>query len=32
MRARTGGIGAGVLFHAMCNLFSAMLGRGYGLM
>lgn len=32
MRSRTGGVGAGVLFHAMCNLFSAMLGRGYGLM
>jgi len=32
LRARTGGIGAGVLFHAMCNLFSATLGRGYGLM
>jgi CAAX protease family protein len=31
LRARTGGIGAGVLFHAMCNLFSATLARGYGL-
>ena len=29
LRARTGGIGAGVLFHAMCNLFSAALARGY---
>jgi membrane protease YdiL (CAAX protease family) len=32
LRARTGGIGAAVLFHALCNLFSATLGRGYGLM
>jgi len=31
LRARTGGIGAGVVFHAMCNLFSATLQRGYGL-
>ncbi len=30
LRARTGGIGAGVLFHALCNLFSAALARGYG--
>jgi len=30
LRARTGGIGAGVLFHALCNLFSALLARGYG--
>jgi uncharacterized protein len=30
LRARTGGIGAGVLFHACCNLFSATLARGYG--
>jgi membrane protease YdiL (CAAX protease family) len=30
MRARTGGIGAPVLFHAMCNVFSEALGRGYG--
>jgi membrane protease YdiL (CAAX protease family) len=30
LRARTGGIGAGVLFHASCNLFSATLARGYG--
>lgn len=32
MRARTRGIGASVLFHASCNIFSATLGRGYGLM
>lgn len=31
LRARTGGIGAAVLFHAACNLFAAFLGRGYGL-
>jgi membrane protease YdiL (CAAX protease family) len=31
VRARTGGIGAAVLFHAMCNLLSAFLAHGYGL-
>jgi len=31
LRARTKGIGAGVLFHALCNIFSATLARGYGL-
>ncbi len=31
LRARTRGIGAGLLFHAMCNLFSETLMRGYGL-
>lgn len=31
MRARTGGVGAGVVFHAMCNIFSAALAYGYGL-
>lgn len=30
LRARTGGIGASVFFHAMCNLYSQILGRGYG--
>ena len=30
LRARTGGIGAGVVFHALCNIFSATLQRGYG--
>jgi membrane protease YdiL (CAAX protease family) len=30
LRARTGGIGASVLFHAFCNAYSQMLGRGYG--
>jgi uncharacterized protein len=32
LRRRTGGIGASVLFHASCNLFSEELGRGFGLM
>ena len=32
LRARTGGIGAGVLYHASCNLFASFLGRGYGLL
>jgi uncharacterized protein len=31
LRARTGGVGAPVMFHAMCNLFSELLMRGYGL-
>jgi hypothetical protein len=31
LRLRTGGIGAGVLFHVFCNVFASMLGRGYGL-
>lgn len=30
LRARTGGIGASVFFHALCNLFAAMLARSYG--
>ncbi len=30
LRARTKGVGAGVLFHAACNVFSMLLGRGYG--
>lgn len=30
LRARTGGIGAGVAFHAFCNIYSELLGRGYG--
>jgi membrane protease YdiL (CAAX protease family) len=29
LRARTGGIGAGVVFHALCNLFSAYLLQSY---
>jgi len=31
LRARTGGVGASIVFHASCNLFSEALGRGYGL-
>jgi len=31
LRARTGGIGTAVTFHAMCNLFSKLLSVGYGL-
>jgi hypothetical protein len=31
LRARTGGIGAAMLFHALCNIFSATLARSYGL-
>jgi hypothetical protein len=31
LRKRTGGVGSSMLFHAACNLFSATLGRGYGL-
>jgi membrane protease YdiL (CAAX protease family) len=30
LRARTGGIGAGVAFHALCNIYSEALGRGFG--
>lgn len=30
MRAKTGGVGAGVVFHAFCNVFSEALGRGFG--
>lgn len=30
LRARTGGVGAGIVFHALCNVFSEMLGRAYG--
>lgn len=31
LRARTGGIGTSVIFHAMCNLFVSVLARSYGL-
>ncbi len=31
LRARTGGIGASVAFHAACNVFASLLARGYGL-
>jgi membrane protease YdiL (CAAX protease family) len=30
LRARTGGVGASVAFHALCNIFSETLGRAYG--
>jgi uncharacterized protein len=29
LRARTGGVGAGIAFHALCNLLTETLGRGY---
>ena len=29
LRARTHGIGAGVTFHASCNIFSELLGKGF---
>ena len=31
LRARTGGVGAGIVFHAFCNVYSQALGRGYGI-
>lgn len=31
LRARTGGIGASMLFHAFCNVYSQLLGRGFGI-
>jgi hypothetical protein len=31
LRARTGGVGASIVFHAMCNLFASYLARSYGL-
>jgi membrane protease YdiL (CAAX protease family) len=31
VRARTKGVGAGIVFHAACNVFSATLARSYGL-
>jgi uncharacterized protein len=31
LRARTGGVGAGIAFHAACNVFSELLGKGYRL-
>jgi CAAX protease family protein len=30
LRARTGGVGAGLVFHAICNLFASYLGQSYG--
>ncbi|MGH7327213.1 MAG: myxosortase family intramembrane protease, partial [Polyangiaceae bacterium] len=31
LRARTKGVGASIFFHAFCNIFSELLGRGFGL-
>jgi membrane protease YdiL (CAAX protease family) len=31
LRAKTGGVGASILFHAFCNVYSQLLGRGFGL-
>lgn len=31
LRARTKGVGAGIVFHALCNLFAAYLARSYGM-
>ena len=31
LRVRTRGVGAGVAFHALCNLFAAYLARCYGM-
>ena len=31
LRAREGGIGAAIVFHALCNLFASYLGQSYGL-
>lgn len=31
LRVKTGGIGASILFHALCNTFASLLGQSYGL-
>ena len=31
LRAREGGVGASIVFHALCNLFASYLGQSYGL-
>ena len=31
LRARTGGVGASIAYHAFCNVFSEALGRGFGM-
>jgi membrane protease YdiL (CAAX protease family) len=31
LRAKSGGVGASIAFHAACNLFASFLGRSYGL-
>lgn len=30
LRSRTSGVGAGIVFHALCNLFASYLGQSYG--
>ncbi|HTA93462.1 MAG TPA: MrtC family glutamic-type intramembrane protease [Polyangiaceae bacterium] len=30
LRSRTRGVGAGIVFHALCNLFASYLGQSYG--
>lgn len=30
LRSRTRGVGAGIVFHALCNLFASYLSQGYG--
>ncbi|HEX3777355.1 MAG TPA: MrtC family glutamic-type intramembrane protease [Polyangiaceae bacterium] len=30
LRARSRGVGAGIVFHALCNLFASYLGQSYG--
>jgi len=30
LRTRTKGVGAGIVFHTLCNLYSAYLGRSFG--
>lgn len=30
LRARTGGVGAGLIFHALCNVFASYLAQSYG--
>lgn len=30
LRARTRGVGAGIVFHALCNVFASYLGQSYG--
>jgi membrane protease YdiL (CAAX protease family) len=30
LRSRTRGVGAGLIFHALCNLFASYLGQSYG--
>jgi membrane protease YdiL (CAAX protease family) len=30
LRSRTRGVGAGLVFHALCNLFASYLSQSYG--